>query len=74
VKRQTEIERIATMIAIAAPRRRSPWVHYAYVSWELIELLRAALRRDGVDWVKLHKTAEKIANSRGLFAASSKKK
>jgi hypothetical protein len=60
----TELERIATVIAIRAPTRQPQSSRHAYVSWELIALLRTELEKQGVDWRKLRKRTNEIAKQR----------
>jgi hypothetical protein len=60
----TQLEHIATIIAIEAPARRSYWSNHAYVSWDLIERLRRELDRQGIDWRELRARSEEIIAKR----------
>lgn len=55
----SEIEHIAVVIALEAPKRNSAGRHTTYVRWALVEKLRAAIKAAGYDYdaARQHKDA-----------------
>jgi hypothetical protein len=50
---QQKLNRLAILIAVAPPSRRTQHARHAEVPWELITLLREVLDESGYNWRKV---------------------
>jgi hypothetical protein len=57
-RRMTELERLALVVAVAAPAKWSKYGHAAYIPRAHVDKIRAELERLGVDWRRVQRECE----------------
>lgn len=58
------LERLATLIAIETPKRRSAHCPTCYVRWDIIDEIRGELEKLGIDWRAMHDHAKRLEQER----------
>jgi hypothetical protein len=59
---------LAGAIALEAPFRRSKYSPTTYVSWQVVEEIRAVLEEAGIDWRKMARELRQAATERARGA------